>query len=369
VVWSTTTNPTVELNPKTTQGAKIVTGAFTSDIVGLSPGITYYVKAYATNSSSTVYGDEVSFTTSSSPAITFTSANSGALSFDLIFNAAGTFYIDWGNGLEAQTATVSLTTYSTAFYSAGNIVRVFGSGITGLNVSTKELSSLDVSACTSLFVLYCSSNKLTTLDVSGNTSLSILNCGNNQLSALDISKNTALVVLGCYNNQLTALDVSTNTALTALWCISNQLTTLDVSANTKLDAFQCSDNKLNYISLPQAKSDYTSYTYAPQANLAASVNGIEVDLSSQLTARDESGATQTTVYKWYTKTSNTLLIQGTDYSEKDGVFAFLKTPSDSVYCTMENAAFPDLTGADVLRTGSFCHHLNLREQWQFILLA
>jgi uncharacterized protein (TIGR02145 family) len=61
VCWSTTTNPTIALTTKTTDGS--ATGAFTSSITGLTAGTTYYVRAYATNSSGTAYGMEVSFTT------------------------------------------------------------------------------------------------------------------------------------------------------------------------------------------------------------------------------------------------------------------------------------------------------------------
>ena len=63
VVWSTSNNPTVDLTTKTEEGAIAVSGAFASSITGLIKNTTYYVKAYATNATGTVYGDEVSFTT------------------------------------------------------------------------------------------------------------------------------------------------------------------------------------------------------------------------------------------------------------------------------------------------------------------
>ncbi|RYF84689.1 MAG: hypothetical protein EON98_08535, partial [Chitinophagaceae bacterium] len=64
VVWSTSTAPTVALSTKTTDGSG--TGTFTSSLTGLTAGTTYYVRAYATNASGTSYGNEVSFTTTSS---------------------------------------------------------------------------------------------------------------------------------------------------------------------------------------------------------------------------------------------------------------------------------------------------------------
>jgi uncharacterized protein (TIGR02145 family) len=60
VCWSTSENPTVS-DSHTTDGSG--TGTFTSELTELSPLTTYYVRAYATNSAGTSYGDNVSFTT------------------------------------------------------------------------------------------------------------------------------------------------------------------------------------------------------------------------------------------------------------------------------------------------------------------
>ncbi|HPZ99684.1 MAG TPA: fibronectin type III domain-containing protein, partial [Phycisphaerae bacterium] len=42
-------------------------GPFSSRVTGLSPGMTYYVRAYATNSAGTGYGKVVTFTTPADP--------------------------------------------------------------------------------------------------------------------------------------------------------------------------------------------------------------------------------------------------------------------------------------------------------------
>ena len=60
VCWSTSANPTIADNI-TSEGTG--TGTFSSQIQGLECGITYYVRAYATNSQGTSYGDMVSFNT------------------------------------------------------------------------------------------------------------------------------------------------------------------------------------------------------------------------------------------------------------------------------------------------------------------
>ncbi len=61
VCWSTTTGPTTSLPTKTTDGTG--PGTFTSTITGLAASTLYYVRAYATSSVGTSYGNEVSFTT------------------------------------------------------------------------------------------------------------------------------------------------------------------------------------------------------------------------------------------------------------------------------------------------------------------
>ncbi|HUX96887.1 MAG TPA: hypothetical protein VMV47_14225 [Bacteroidales bacterium] len=59
ICWSTSTNPTVDLTTKTTNGTG--SGEFNSNMSGLTINTTYYVRAYATNSAGTAYGNELSF--------------------------------------------------------------------------------------------------------------------------------------------------------------------------------------------------------------------------------------------------------------------------------------------------------------------
>ena len=123
-------------------------------------------------------------------------------------------------------------------------------GITSMDVQRLDIKNMQgIEFFTALTGLDCSSNQLTSLDVSKNTALTSLDCSSNQLTALDVSKNTALTGLNCNFNQLTALDVSNNTALTDLWCSSNQLTSLDVSKNIALKVLLCSNNQLTALNV------------------------------------------------------------------------------------------------------------------------
>lgn len=60
ICYSTTPAPTLQ-DAFTTDG--LGTGSFVSSLTGLQQGTTYYVRAYATNSAGTAYGNEISFTT------------------------------------------------------------------------------------------------------------------------------------------------------------------------------------------------------------------------------------------------------------------------------------------------------------------
>ena len=68
ICWSTSPNPTISLTTKTNDGNG--TTAFNSLLNSLAPGTTYYVRAYATNSSGTVYSIEITFTTASLATVT-----------------------------------------------------------------------------------------------------------------------------------------------------------------------------------------------------------------------------------------------------------------------------------------------------------
>ncbi len=64
VCWGISQSPTLDGN-HTTDG--VDTGVFVSALTDLQPETTYYVRAYATNSVGTAYGEEISFTTAAAP--------------------------------------------------------------------------------------------------------------------------------------------------------------------------------------------------------------------------------------------------------------------------------------------------------------
>ena len=72
VCWSTSANPTIA-DSKTMDGTGA--GSFTSALTGLSINTTYNIRAYATNSAGTAYGNQVSFTTDNGKTITDVDGN------------------------------------------------------------------------------------------------------------------------------------------------------------------------------------------------------------------------------------------------------------------------------------------------------
>ena len=134
VCWSTNQNPTI-LNSYSTDGS--AAGNFTSAITGLSPGTLYYVRAYATNSAGTAYGNQVTFMTSASlsniitspvTGITSTSAASGG---NITSNGGGAITVSgvcWSTNQNPTTLN--------SFSIDGSVTGAFTSAITGLSPGT-----------------------------------------------------------------------------------------------------------------------------------------------------------------------------------------------------------------------------------------
>ncbi len=131
VCWSTSTNPTIS-NSKTTDGTG--TGSFTSNLTGLTAGVTYYVRAYATNSVGTVYGNSEQFATgaASVPVLT-TQSISNITKFTA--SSGGTISSTGGSTITAKGVCWSTTpnpTISNTKTSDGTGTGNFTSSLTGL---------------------------------------------------------------------------------------------------------------------------------------------------------------------------------------------------------------------------------------------
>lgn len=175
VCWSTTANPTVALATKTTDGTGI--GTFTSNITGLLGGTTYHVRAYATNSTETGYGTDISFTTSAGVLATITTtaitANAGisATSGGSITSDGGATItirgVCWGLNLNPSTTDtkttdgtgpgifvsnltglISGTNYHMRAYATNNVGTAYGQDIAFTSASLATLTTTAITSIT-----------------------------------------------------------------------------------------------------------------------------------------------------------------------------------------------------------------------------
>ncbi len=133
VCWSTTPNPTISDNHTSDS---IGTGHFTSTITGLTPGTTYYIRAYATNYLGTAYGNEDTITTLTIPTVTTDTVSNIT---DSSAVCGGNVTSDGGSPVTARGVCWSTSqnptindSYTTDSSGVGN----FTSNITGLSIRT-----------------------------------------------------------------------------------------------------------------------------------------------------------------------------------------------------------------------------------------
>ena len=135
VCWSTNENPTVA-DQKTTDGSG--NDDFVSQITGLTPGVKYYVRAYAVNSKGTDYGNSISFTTIAGlPAIS-TSSISSVTPYSAI--SGGNITSDGGSNVTARGVcwgTNANPTINDSKTNNGTGLGSFVSNITDLEPNTK----------------------------------------------------------------------------------------------------------------------------------------------------------------------------------------------------------------------------------------
>ena len=140
VCWNTSANPTISLSTKTLNGSGL--GTFTSSITGLLRGKTYYVRAYATNSNKTVYGNEESFTTNASLATLTTITVTNTMATSATNAVSGGNITDDGGGPVTARGVIwsQITPYPTIALNTktndGTGTGSFTSNISGLTPNT-----------------------------------------------------------------------------------------------------------------------------------------------------------------------------------------------------------------------------------------
>ncbi len=136
VCWNTSEAPTVS-NTKTNDGTG--TGTFTSNLAQLTPGTTYYLRAYATNEAGTAYGNQQTFTTDEILLATLTTSDISTYS-DITAVLGGDITNDGGGNITARgicwSSTTQTPTISDSKTEEGSGTGSYTSNLTGLEPGT-----------------------------------------------------------------------------------------------------------------------------------------------------------------------------------------------------------------------------------------
>jgi uncharacterized protein (TIGR02145 family) len=170
LVYATTSNPTLS-NTVLTIGSG--TGSFSGTLTGLTPNTTYYVRAYATNSSGTAYGSEQTFTTMVISYATLTTSSISSITPTSV-SGGGNISSDGGTVASARGlvyATTSNPTLSNTVLTIGSGEGSFSGTLTGLTPnSTYYVRAYATNSSGTAYGNEVSFTTLTTVtDIDGNT--------------------------------------------------------------------------------------------------------------------------------------------------------------------------------------------------------
>lgn len=253
------------------------------------------------------------------------------------------------NGNKLTTLDLSKNTKMTKALLNNNALTsvVLQPALTNLNLQNNKLTSFDGAQVPNLKTLYLSNNSISTLDLSHNTSLASIYLLNMGLTSINLGANkTSKLYLSVNNNKLTTLDLTELTGLEQgrLFAMNNELTEVKYTA---IGTANLSKNRLTLATIPT--ENIKTLTYAPQKEMEISDIDKTIDLSAQNNIKGLAATPQTTTYTWMSEEGNQLTA-GTDYTEEDGKFTFVKEQATPVYCIMTSQAFPKFTGTNVFRT-------------------
>jgi uncharacterized protein (TIGR02145 family) len=160
VCWGIIENPTIELNTSTSNGNGA--GVFSSNLTSLEPGTDYYIRAYATNSVGTAYGENLIFTTNDTLPIVLTSAVTSITSSTAV--SGGSVISGGGEEILARGVCWNTTSNSTLvnFHTCENSISPFESKLKGLK--PKSVYYVRAYATNSFGTVYGDEVSFTTLD-------------------------------------------------------------------------------------------------------------------------------------------------------------------------------------------------------------
>lgn len=118
--------------------------------------------------------------------------------------------------------------------------------LTKIDISSSNVSNIDIRENILLKELNCSRNRLSSLDIRNNTNLEKLSCGYNEILTLDLTNCKGLKELDCSSLDISIIDLSSNINLEKLYCNSISSLSLDLSSNLALKELDISDTRLYF---------------------------------------------------------------------------------------------------------------------------
>jgi hypothetical protein len=280
ICYATTQNPTTS---NTTISSGTGTGSFSVSITGLTSGVTYYVRAYATNSSGTNYGTQQSFTTLTVPTLSTTSASAVTAT---TATTGGNITSDGGATVTARGvcyATTQNPTTSNTTVSGGTGVGAFTSNLTGLTTNTTYY--VRAYATNSAGTNYGSQVSFTT------TSAQVPSLTTNQV--INITTNSAQVTYS-----IVSLGSGTITEKGIVYSTSPNPTTSNTKQGELCDIQNpCTVGQYTTLALASLLSNTTYYVRAYAISSAGTAYGNEIQFTTSAPPALSCGVTTFAAYR------------------------------------------------------------------------
>lgn len=302
ICWSTKTTPTIS-DAKTKDGSGL--GTFISSISALTPGVTYYVRAYASNANGTTYGDAVSFTTISaiptlttSPMsdVTYETAVSGGVVNSNGGSAVTSRGVCWGtaenpditgskteDALDGDTFVSNMTglkpdvQYYVRAYATNAVGTGYGNQIT-FSSSSEPVIEISDNAFLTYLKTNIDLNNDSKIQVSEANSVTAIDCSGLGIASLEgIANFKNLSELRCQANNLSSIDASSNPELTVLWAFDNpELSEVNVKGLAKLQFLHIYNTRVGSINLGDCVSLTEFVAYSTQ------IESVDLTYNTQL---------------------------------------------------------------------------------------
>ncbi len=312
VCWNTTGTPTTA-DGVADNGAASSTGAFTSNMTGLNPGTTYYVRAYATSAVGTSYGAQVSFTTTTP--VTPPTVTTQAVSAIGTTSATGNGNITGlgtsnptAHGVCWNTTGTPTTADGVADNGAASSTGAFTSNMTGLNPGTTYY--VRAYATSAVGTSYGAQASFATLPI-------LPTVTTQSVTAIDYTSATG-------HGDITVLGIPNPTAHGICWNITGDPTTED----SKTDEGGVSSTGAFTSVMTELSVETIYYVRAYAANPAGTAYGDEVSFK---TGRESLSVSKSGSGSGWISSSPTGIDCGADCSEnyvRDTVVRLTATPDD-----------------------------------------